>query len=338
MHGPEQPLARTASPHPDPLVSVVLASRDGERFLPDALASLAAQTWPRVEWLMVDDGSTDGTGRLLEAFAAPRPQARVFRTTGIGPAAARALAIEHARGEFLALHDDDDLSHPERLERQVRHLLARPRTVLLGTAADIIDERGTAVGPHPVPLGARAIRRRLRHAPPFVHGSVMMRREACLAAGSYRAPFRAAEDYDFYLRLPADAGLENLPEKLYSWRRHPGNSYARARHLHLFFQAVARAFDDERRQTGRDSVQLLARDADPETFLAVYPLASRVLFYLGEVYVREGRVSDARRFLRRAMGPGGMRAAALGWWALSFGVAATPRARAAGRLATRAAR
>jgi glycosyltransferase involved in cell wall biosynthesis len=338
MTGPTPTSAPATPPDAPLLVSVVLASRDGERFLPEALASLAAQTWPRVEILAVDDGSTDGTGRLLEAFAAAHPSARVLRTAGVGAAAARARALEGARGAFVALQDDDDVSHPERLERQVRHLLAHPGTALLGTAADVIDEDGARVGPHPVPLGAAAIRRRLRRAPPFVHGSVMMRREAYLAAGGYRAPFRAAEDYDLYLRVPADAVLENLPDTLYAWRRHPGNSYARARADHLFFLATARAFHAERRRTGGDSLRLLADSPDRDAFLAAYPMAGRLLVCLGEAYVREGRVGEARAFLRRAMRHTGARAAALAWWALSFGVALTPRARAAARSASDLAR
>lgn len=329
MSGPDRTIASLTPPDAAPLVSVILASRNGERFLPEALAGLAAQTWPYVELLAVDDGSTDGTRALLERFAAARAMARVLHTEGVGPAAARALALEQARGAFIAVHDDDDVSRPERLERQVHHLLAHPGTALLGTAADIINEFGARVGPHPVPFGPQAIRRTLRRAPAFVHGSVMMRRAAYEAAGGYRAPFRAAEDFDLYLRLPADMDLENLPEALYAWRRHPGNSFARARADHLFFLATARAFHAERLATGRDSIALLAGAADPDAFLAAYPFAGSLLALLGEACVREGRVAEARRFLRRAMGRSGPRAAALAWWAVSFGVALTPRARAA---------
>lgn len=329
MSGPDRTIARLTPSDAASLVSVVLASRNGERFLPQALSSLAAQTWPHVELLAVDDGSTDGTGALLERFAAGRPMARVLHTDGLGPAAARARALEQARGAFIAVHDDDDVSHPERFERQARHLLAHPGTALLGSAADIIDEVGVRVGPHPVPFGPQAIRKTLRRAPAFVHGSVMMRRAAYEAAGGYRAPFRAAEDFDLYLRMPVDMDLQNLEEPLYAWRRHPGNSFARARVDHLFFLATARAFHAERLATGRDSIALLQGSADRDEFLAAYPFAGTLLCLLGEAYVRDGRVAEARGFLRRAMGRKGPRSAALGWWALSFGVALTPRARAA---------
>jgi glycosyltransferase involved in cell wall biosynthesis len=317
------------SSSPGPLVSVVLASRNGERYLAESLASLAAQTWPHVELLLVDDGSTDSTGPLLERFAAVHPNARVFHAAGVGAAAARALALAGARGEFLTLQDDDDRSHPERLERQVRHLLAHPGIQLLGTAAETIDEEGAVVAGYPVPLGQDAIARTLRRAPAFVHGSVMMRRDAYRAAGGYRAPFRAAEDYDLYLRMPAGAGLANLPEPLYAWRRHAGNSFARARNDHLFFLAVARAFRDERAATGRDSIEALAGAQSPEAFLDAYRFPGRLLFYLGEAYTREGRVAEARRYLRRSIPHRDTRTAALGWWALSFGMGLARRARGA---------
>lgn len=327
MSGPEPSRPHSLPSSPGPLVSVVLASRNGERFLAESLASLAAQTWPHVELLLADDGSTDATGAMLERFAAAHPQARVLHTGGMGAAGARARALAEARGEFLSLQDDDDRSHPERLERQARHLIAHPEIQLLGTAAETIDEQGAVVAGYPVPLGREAIARTLRRAPAFVHGSVMMRRDAYRAAGGYRAPFRAAEDYDLYLRMPAGAELANLSEPLYAWRRHSGNSFARARNDHLFFLAVARAFRDERAATGRDSIEALAQAASPEAFLDAYRFKGRLLFYLGEAYTREGRVAEARRYLRRSMPHRDSRTAALGWWALSFGMGLARRVR-----------
>jgi hypothetical protein len=133
------------------------------------------------------------------------------------------------------------------------------------------------------------------------------------------------------LRIPAGTEMANLPETLYAWRQHPDNSFARARGDHLFFLAVARAFRDERAATGRDSADRLAAATDREVFLAGYPFAGRLLFYLGEAYTREGRVAEARRYLRRSMPHRDARAAALGWWALSFGLGLARRARGSRR-------
>ena len=318
-----------------PLVSVLLASRNGERFLPEALASIASQTYPHLEAILVDDGSTDGTGALLEAFAASHPSARVLHTPGVGLASALALAAREARGDYLARHDDDDRSHPDRIARQMAHLAAHPGVLVLGTAARTIDAEGRAIGSHAVPLDPGEIRRTLRRAPPFVHGSVVMRRAAYEAAGGYRPAFRASQDYDLWLRLPEGAGLSNLPDALYEWRLHPAGVFSRARSDQLFYAAVARAVADERRASRTDSVSLLEACADPDGFLRRYPRAGRLALYLGEGHVREGLAREGRRYLKRALADPDSRNAALPWWILAWAVPWTARGR---RAATRAER
>ena len=309
-----------------PLVSVLLASRDGERHLEDALESIARQTWPAVEVIAVDDGSSDRTGAILERFAAARGGARVERTGGLGRGGARDLAAHLARGEFLAIQDDDDLSHPARIEREVRFLLGHPGTVAVSGAADLVDDLGRPLGRYAVPLGPRAIARTLRRAPPFAHGGLLMRTSAYFAAGGYRRAFRAAEDYDLYLRLAERGTLANLAETVYSYRRHARNRTLASRTLELDFLALARAFARERAETGGDSLAEFEAAGSLERFLATYAHAGRLAFYLGEAYVRDGRLPEGRRHLRSALGRRGARREALGWWLLSVPVALTPRA------------
>jgi glycosyltransferase involved in cell wall biosynthesis len=318
-----------------PRVSVLLASRDGERFIEAALASLAAQTLRDVEIIAVDDGSRDRTPAILERFVRQLPCARVLRTPGVGLAGALAVGAREARAPLLARHDDDDLSAPERLERQVEYLERHPGIRVLGTAARMVDEHGASLGAYPVPRTAPEMERTLRRAPPFVHGSVVMRRDAYERAGGYRPAFRASQDYDLWLRIGGATTFANLAEPLYAWRRHPGGVFARERDRQLFYAAVARAFAEERRATGADSIALLERFDRAETLHAEYPRRDRLAFYLGEALVREGRVGDARRWLARAIGTPRSTAGALAWWALSFPVALTPRAARARAAAAR---
>jgi glycosyltransferase involved in cell wall biosynthesis len=297
---------------------VLLASRDGERFLDEALSSLAAQTWRDLEIVAVDDGSRDGTRALLQRFAGAHRGVTVLDTPGIGLAGALTVAARHARGELLARHDDDDRSHPQRLERQVAFLLRQPDVVVVGTGAEIIDERGVVIGRYPVPTAPGQLRRRLRRAPPFVHGSVLMRRDAYERAGGYRQGFAASQDFDLWLRLPPDARLANLGDPLYQWRLHPGGVFRRARDEQLRFHALARVFAEERRERGVDSIEQLRQAGTFEQFLQHYPRAGRLLTRLGENYVREGRLAEARALLFRAMATPGARGGALAWFAASF--------------------
>ncbi|HEU4724472.1 MAG TPA: glycosyltransferase, partial [Candidatus Eisenbacteria bacterium] len=224
----------------NPLVSVLLSSRNGARYLDEALASLASQTYPEVEIIAVDDGSTDATSDILARFAARHGRTRLLRTEGIGLAAALHRAAGGATGAFLARQDDDDRSDPERFTKQVRFLHVHPEVGVVGTAATRIDAEGRMLGPYPVPQTRAAIAAALRRGTPFVHGSVMIRREAYEASGGYRAAFLAAQDVDLWLRMPPGAELANLPEPLYAWREHPGGVFARARDRQLFFASVAR--------------------------------------------------------------------------------------------------
>jgi glycosyltransferase involved in cell wall biosynthesis len=311
------------------LVSVFLACRDAVRHLPAALAGIEAQSYRPIEVIAVDDGSRDGTGAMLSEFAASRPWVRVLSAAGVGPAAARAVAFNASHGALFAIHDADDVSRADRFALQTAFLASHPDVGVLGTAADVIDGRGERVAPYPVPLGGRDIHRTLRRAPPFVHGSVMMRREAYEAAGGFRAGFRAAEDYDLWLRIPPRFGLWNLAEPLYQWRSHEGNSFQRHRRLHLEYLALARAFADERRRSGGDSAPALLAAGSPEAFRQSYVGAPRLARYRAEAFIREGRTGDGRAALReawRAVDPAVI-LGALAWWALSWGVELTPRAR-----------
>jgi len=197
----------------------------------------------------------------------------------------------------------------------------------VGTGARIIGPQGEPLGDYPVPVGEAAIRRVLRRAPPFVHGSVMMRAAAYRAAGGYRTAFAAAQDYDLWLRLPPGTGLANLAEPLYDWRRHPRGVFTRDRASQLRFMALARAFARERAERGEDSYAEFKRAPDFDAFVASYRDGDRLALLLGETYTREGRLPEARRSFGRALGSGRTLARAAAWWALTLGVELTPRAR-----------
>jgi glycosyltransferase involved in cell wall biosynthesis len=312
-----------------PLVSVLLATRDGARYLEEALASLESQTYPAIEVIAVDDGSTDASSEILTRFAARHPRTRVLRTEGTGLAAALHRAAGEATGLLFARHDDDDRSHPERIEREVRFLHVHPETGVLGTAGTIIDAAGGRVGPYPVPTGPRAVAAAARRATPFVHGSVMIRREAYEASGGYRRAFRAAQDVDLWLRMPRDAGFANLDAALYEWRAHAEGVFARGRDHQLFYAATARAFFEERRARSVDSYALLDAADTTEQFLEGYAGRDRVWRYWGEALVREGRPEEARRTLHLAMAAIRSVPAAAWWWTLSWPVGRLPRTRRA---------
>lgn len=170
-----------------PRVSVVMAVRNGEAVLPATLESVLAQTECDLEFIVINDGSTDGSGALLDQWAVTDQRLRVFHQENAGLTQALIRGCAAARGEFIARQDAGDLSLPGRLQRQVGILCADPACVAASCHSEFIgpkDEPLYKVGVDEVMLN-ESLRGSSGSAifGPSHHGTVMMRRTAYLAAG-----------------------------------------------------------------------------------------------------------------------------------------------------------
>src|SRR5690606_31191948 len=222
--------AGVGSPMSSPRLSILLPCRDAAEHLGDAIASLEAQTFTDYEVLAVDDGSTDGTASVLEAWAARDRRVRVIRTPRRGLVPALATALEAATGELIARMDADDVAEPERLARQVALLDARPDVVACGTRVRYFPRAAVRDGARRYEHWLNSLTepdelaRDLFVECPIAHPALVARRAAVLAAGGYRDP-GWPEDYDLVLRLWAAGGrLANVPEVLLHWRERPDRS------------------------------------------------------------------------------------------------------------------
>ena len=245
-----------------PRVSVVMAVRDGERWLVEAIESVLAQSESALELIVIDDGSTDRTPLLVDALAERDGRIRVFRQPALGLAEALNLGLAAARAPFMARLDADDLAQPTRLERQAAVLDARPKIGLLGSWALEIDCAGRPLGVREPPTDHATLQRLLEKGNPFVHSSVMARTELLRRLGGYRGAFEAAEDYDLWLRVSEAAELANLPEPLVSYRRHPGSVSRRVGLRQAFSVRLAQRAAAARRLRQDDPADRL--DAPPD--------------------------------------------------------------------------
>lgn len=209
-----------------PLVSVIMPVYNGSRFVGKAIESILAQTYPRLELIVVSDGSSDTTWKILKDFRKRFPKkVHVYRLKkNAGESVAANFAFRRARGTFIARMDADDISHRRRIAKQVDYMLAHPEVIVLGTQASVIDTHGYRVGSKHFPLGHEVIYRQYAFVHPMLHPSVMFRRQL-LPEGKllYRNRFEPNDDYYTLFDLLNYGKFANLPEELISYRIHGTN-------------------------------------------------------------------------------------------------------------------
>jgi glycosyltransferase involved in cell wall biosynthesis len=214
-----------------PLVSVVLAARDAATTIEDAVRSVLGQTHRDLELVVVEDGSADDTGAVLERFDDPR--LRVVRNgEALGLAGALNVGLDAARGPYIARMDADDIALPRWLERLVQRIAASPAAAVVGTGMFDLDADGRLGALHRMPTGARAVRWAALFTSPFFHSTVLVDRDVLDRNGlRYDTSFAESEDYDLWARLLSVADGDNMAEGLVFYRKHAAQASARRAEL-----------------------------------------------------------------------------------------------------------
>ncbi len=183
-------------------------------YLDDAVRSILHQTFRDFEFVILDNGSQDGSVDILRRWAARDDRIRLIEEPEpLGIAGSANAVTRHARAPLIARMDADDMSYPERFAREVPVFAGRPDVVLVGAMSNGIDERGRVVRP---PDRWFLLRPGVR--PPFSHGSIIYRREAFERVGGYRAEAGSWADLDFIQRLGEVGEFAVLVEALYQHR------------------------------------------------------------------------------------------------------------------------
>ncbi len=200
-----------------PRLTVLMAVRNGERTVGEAVESILGQSFSDFEFLVVNDNSTDGTGAVLGTFNDARLTVIANeRRQGLTRSLNRGLA--QTTTAYIARQDADDRSAPERLERQVAFLDSHPDVALAGTWYRKIDEQGRVLASQQLPCTATDLRWHLIFYSPFVHSAVVFRRSVLDVVGTYDEHLHYAQDYDLWCRIARSFELANLDEYLVDFR------------------------------------------------------------------------------------------------------------------------
>jgi Glycosyl transferase family 2 len=205
-----------------PTISVVMSVFNGECFLREAMDSILAQSFRDFEFIVINDGSSDSSGSILDWYQTQDARVRVYHQENCGLVESLNRGCVLARGRYIARMDADDVTVRSRLQWQFDFMEEHPEVGVLGGAVEIINVNGKSIATHYCLKTDHAIRKALlRGDNPLWHPAVFLRKAVIEAAGGYRKGALDAEDYDLWLRVAERCEFANLDKIVLKYRRHP---------------------------------------------------------------------------------------------------------------------
>jgi glycosyltransferase involved in cell wall biosynthesis len=198
-------------------VSVVTPTYNRALFLPDAVSSVLAQTYADLELLIVDDGSEDDTANVLEPYLEDG-RVRYFYQQNQGQSHARNLALEQAKGDFIAFLDSDDIWAPDKLEKQLAVLQANPDVDIVHGDEAVINEQGVVISADNMKRHSGQITRYLLADNSVSITTALVRRRCFDEMGGFDTSVGVADDYELWLRFSARFSYHYVPGIVASYR------------------------------------------------------------------------------------------------------------------------
>lgn len=209
-----------------PRISILLPFRNAAPTLDAAISSIATQTFADWELLLIDNASLDESSAIAQHWAGQDERIRVITEPAIGIAHALNTGLQHAQGRYIARMDADDISHPERLAKQVAYLDAHPEIGVLGTCTSFATTVERSSGMQWFVYWQNTILSPRDHYvkrfvdAPLAHPTVMFRHELLAQHGNYNTG-PLPEDHELWLRwMAAGVRFAKLPEELLTWNDH----------------------------------------------------------------------------------------------------------------------
>lgn len=209
-----------------PLVSVVMPVFNAAPYIKDCVESILNQTHSNLEFIIVDDASTDATPLILSSVAKIDRRIKLFRNESQrGISITVKLAINKAKGDYIARMDADDISLPERLAKQVAYLEKNKKTVALGTQCLLIDKNNKVTGKKTFPTKHEDIYKYVFHFVPLQQPTLVIARHRLPKNFEfYQDGMNTAEEVELFFKLFQYGKIENLDEYLFKYRIHGENT------------------------------------------------------------------------------------------------------------------
>lgn len=209
-----------------PLISIVMSNWNGEIYLRSSIESMLRQTFRDFEYIILDDGSTDNSRNIITQYAKTDSRITpIFFETNRGLTHALNHGIGLARGKYIVRMDSDDISLPDRLEKQIEYM-EKPEHAhvgVCGSFCEVIDKQGERVGLKKFPVTDEQIRKAIWYRNPLQHSTTIIRKTCFDTVGLYNPRFMQTEDFELWMRIGSKFHFHNLPEVLLQYRIHGKN-------------------------------------------------------------------------------------------------------------------
>jgi glycosyltransferase involved in cell wall biosynthesis len=237
-------------------VSVIMSVYNDEEYVQEAVDSILNQTFKDFEFIIINDGSTDRTLDILQSYNDDRV-ILLNNEKNIGLVKSLNRGLENAKGQYIARADGDDISFPNRFEKQIRFLDEHPNVGLISSSAIIIDATGNEIEMSELATENEEIRTIFLKGNCIWHTSSIFKSDCVKKVGKYREWFRNAEDYDLWLRLIKYYDVANIGDPLCKVRIVNGSmSTGTEKEIEqMEYQNFARLFAEQRRLYGYDELE-----------------------------------------------------------------------------------
>ncbi|MFZ2038538.1 MAG: glycosyltransferase [Minisyncoccia bacterium] len=216
-------------------ISVVMPVYNGEKYLKEAIQSVLNQTERDFELLIINDGSTDNSEAIAKSFNDNR--IKVINKKHSGLIDTLNLGFDTAHGDYIARMDADDISETNRFQKQLE-VMEKENVLICGTRAKTINENGEVVGEfiYP-PLSWSGIKYYTLRGNPFIHPTVIIRKDVLKKVGNLHKFFRHAEDYELWTRIVYKYKAINLSDQLLRYRIH-GNQVTKKNNIEMRLRGI----------------------------------------------------------------------------------------------------
>ena len=201
----------------NPRITVLMSVYNGEKYLREAIDSILNQTFKDLEFLIINDGSTDKTAEILQSYQDPRIKI-INNQKNIGLTKSLNKGLKLAKGEYIARMDADDISYQDRLQVQYDYLKNNPEVDLVGSWNDVIDDIGNTISFWKCNYSSEDIYYILNFRNCLTHCSLLFRKELVVNNGGYNETMKNAQDYELWSRISKIAKIYQIQEPLVKWR------------------------------------------------------------------------------------------------------------------------